>query len=94
MKVRKGAVIFKTSDLRVPLAEGDIVPCPNCSAKHFVKRDPRPGTRIDTEMGSVDACRNEALYVECPQAIGPIVVGMDGYVLPQPLELTPRKRSV
>ena len=91
MAVKKGAVVYNQADLRVPLKPGDLVPCPKCAHRHFVLRDPRPGWRFDSETGVTDLVRNEALYVECPEAPGPILVGMDGKVLPMPLELTPRK---
>ena len=93
MKVKKGHVAFDATDLRVPLAEGDIVPCPKCAMRHLVKRDPRPGRSYDTTTGVLAAVRNEALYVDCPDEPGPIIVGMDGYALPHPLALTPRKGS-
>lgn len=92
MNVRKGLIEFSTDDLRVSLSEGDTVPCPKCAHHHLVRRDPRPGKRFNTETGVVDLVRNEALYVECPEAPGPIVVGMDGKALPTPLELTPRQK--
>lgn len=93
MVVRKGLVEFGLADLRVPLGEGESVTCPKCWAKHVVLRDPTEGTKINVETGTVSAIRNEALYVECPNAEGPILVGMDGFALPEPLELTPRRRS-
>lgn len=89
--LKKGAIQFNVTDLRVPLAEGDTVPCPKCAARHVVKRDQRPGRSLNTETGVITEVRNEALYVECPEAPGPIVVGMDGKALATPLELTPRR---
>lgn len=91
MAVKRGAVIFNLNALHVPLKEGDLVPCPKCAAKHFVQRDPRPGTALDLATGEQHTVRNEALFVECPEAPGPIIVGMEGFVLPEPIELTPRK---
>ncbi len=88
--MKKGLIEFKDADLRVPLAVGERVPCPKCPDRHVVKRDSRPGTRVNTETGVVDQVRNEALYVECPQCPGPILIGIDGKALPEPLELTPR----
>jgi hypothetical protein len=92
VKVARRAVGFRMADLKVPLKAGDIVPCPKCTLKHFVQRDDRPGTRLDVETGITTMVENEALYVECPEAPGPIIVGMDGFALPRPLELTPRPK--
>lgn len=93
MTLAKGAIFWKTTDHDVPLAEGETVPCPKCAGRHIVLRDTRPGQRLNTDTGVIEAVRNEALYVECPDAPGPIVVGMDGKALATPLELTPRRRS-
>jgi hypothetical protein len=90
--VKKRLVEFGVADLRVPLAEGETVPCPKCANSHVVLRDQRDGTRIDAMTGSVSAIRNTALYVDCPYALGPIIVGISGFALPEPLELTPRRK--
>jgi hypothetical protein len=89
----RGGVGFKTGDLKVPLKDGDAVPCPKCQGRHFVKTDPRPGLRYSSERGGVDKVPNTVLFIECPDEPGPIVVGMDGFALPQPLALTPRKQG-
>jgi hypothetical protein len=93
MTVKKGLIEFRDADLRVPLAEGETVPCPKCGGRHTVLRDPRPGRRYSSETGQVDLVRNDVLYVECPDAPGPIVVGINGKALQTPLELTPRAKT-
>jgi hypothetical protein len=93
MIVKKGLIEFRDADLRVPLTEGETVPCPKCGGRHVVQRDPRPGRRLDSETGKIDLVRNDVLFVECPKAPGPIVVGIHGKALQTPLELAPRAKS-
>ena len=90
MTLTRGKVGYKRSDLKVPLKDGDVVPCPKCHGRHFVKTDPRPGRGFSTEHGVLENVPNTVLFIECPDEPGPIVVGMDGFALPQPLALTPR----
>lgn len=89
--LKRGAVVYNKADLTVPLKPGDVVPCPRCDQKHFVQIDPRPGRRFSTERGVLSEVVNTVLFIECPQEPGPIVVGMDGFALPEPIALTPRK---
>jgi hypothetical protein len=91
--LRKGLVEFGDADLRVPLTVGERVPCPKCDSHHEVKRDPRPGRKYDATTGIMTSVDNEALYLECPEAPGPILIGIDGRALPEPLELTPRRQT-
>ena len=93
MTVARGQIGYKASDLTVPLKEGDLVPCPKCAARHFVKTDPRPGRGWSSETGVLEDVPNVVLFIECPDEPGPIVVGMDGFALRQPLALTPRPGS-
>lgn len=90
MAIRRGAVKYSDRELRDPLHEGDTIACLKCGSRHSVKRDPRQGTSINTETGEARSVPNDVLFVECPLAPGPIVVGMNGRRLPEPLELTPR----
>jgi len=90
--LKRGAVSYNRADLTTPLKPGDVVPCPCCDLKHLVQIDPRPGRGVSSERGVLDAVPNTVLFIECPQEPGPIVVGMDGYALPDPIALTPRKK--
>jgi hypothetical protein len=93
MTLKRGGIGYKASDLTVALAVGDIVPCPKCAGRHFVQADPRPGRGFSSERGVLENVKNIVLFIECPDEPGPIIVGMDGYALPEPLALTPRPGS-
>jgi hypothetical protein len=93
MTLKRGRVGYRLSDLTVPLKDGDVVPCPKCQDRHFVRTDPRPGRGFSSERGLLENVKNTILFIECPEEPGPIVVGIDGFALPEPIALTPRPGS-
>lgn len=93
MTIKRGGVSYKASDLKVPLKVGDVVPCPKCHGRHFVMNDPRSGHGFSTEKGALEKVPNIVLFIDCPDEPGPIIVGMDGFALPEPLALTPRDQG-
>lgn len=90
--LKRGAVVYNQADLTTPLKPGEVVPCPRCDQQHLVQCDPRPGHGFSSEHGALDAVPNTVLFIECPQEPGPIVVGIGGFALPEPIALTPRKK--
>lgn len=91
--LKRGAISYNQADLTTPLKPGEVVPCPRCDARHLVQLETRPGRGFSSaQPGVAQAVPNPILFIECPLEPGPIVVGIDGFALPDPIALTPRKK--